>query len=250
MFNRLRGILLPFCLLALAELYFYLGNVVSQSLAPPTAIFWSGVEALAAGRLLSLTAETLSMALSGLLLGGAIGLILGLMFGISRSLDRLFNLTIETLRPIPAVALIPVPLLIFGVGFRMEISLVAFACTWPILLSTRDALRSVEPMLHELAALLELTMLQKIVKIILRAVLSRIIIGWRVAIGLSLIVAITVEIAANPLGLGHATIRAEESLNPSLALAYIVWIGILGFSINCLVTWLSNKFEYQGGGNA
>jgi NitT/TauT family transport system permease protein len=250
MANRLRGLLLPVFLLIAAELYFVIGNVTSYSLAPPSAILHAGIGAFGDGSLLELTAETLFMAVSGLLIGGLIGLSLGLLFGSVSALNRLFNFTIETLRPIPPVALIPVPILILGVGYRMEISLVAFACAWPVLLSTRDALRSVEPTLHEVASILQFKPYQTITKIVLPAALGRIIVGWRVAIGLSLIVAITVEIAANPLGLGHATIRAEESLNPALALAYIVWIGILGFLISYLVTGLSNKFEYRGGGHA
>jgi sulfonate transport system permease protein len=66
-------------------------------------------------------------------------------------------LTIEVLRPIPSVALIPLAMLVYGFGLRMEVSVVAFACSWPMLILSQAAVRQVEPQLLEVAQALELS---------------------------------------------------------------------------------------------
>ena len=98
-------------------------------------------EALRDGSLLGWSGETIASALLGLALGGLAGLALGLALGLSPRLARLLELPIEMLRPIPSAALLPVALLIFGFGFRMEIAIIAFASFGRWRSSSRPRLR-------------------------------------------------------------------------------------------------------------
>ena len=139
------------------------------------------------------------------------------------------------MRPIPSVALIPVALVALGFGYRLEIAIVAFACTWPVLLLTRAAVAGVEPRLIEVARALRLSFAARIVKIVVPAALPRIFVAFRLAAGVSLIVAVTVEIAVNPLGLGAGVMTAGQALRPELMLAYLLWIGIVGFALNAML---------------
>jgi sulfonate transport system permease protein len=101
--------------------------------------------ALSDGSLLAATAFTLGSAALGLALGAVLGLALGTLLGLSRRAARLASLSIEVLRPVPSVALIPLAMLVFGFGLRMEVSVVAFACLWPMLVLTQAAVLQVEP---------------------------------------------------------------------------------------------------------
>ena len=88
------------------------------------------------------------------------------------------------LRPIPSVALLPLSLLIFGFGYRMEIAVIAFATFWPSLILTQSAVAQIEPRLIEVARLLGLTRLQTAWKIVLPAAAPRLMTGLRLAAGL------------------------------------------------------------------
>jgi len=171
-------------------------------------------------------------AFAGLAIGSVIGLALGIAFGVSNVLDRLMEVTIEAIRPIPSIALLPIALIALGFGYRMEIVIVAFACVWPMLILSRTAVRGVEPRLMEVSRALRLTPVQRIIKIIIPAALPRIFVAFRLSAGIALIVAVTVEIAINPLGLGAGIMQAQQALRADLMLAYLVWIGIVGYALN------------------
>lgn len=232
---RWQGLVFPFGLLVLAEILFAWAHIQSDSLAAPSAALLAGYEALTDGSMLAATGDTMFSAIAGLSIGGGVGLLLGLMLGTAPVLDRLMEFTIEAVRPIPSVALIPVALLVYGFGYRMEIAVVTFSSTWPVLIMTRSAIAGIEPRLIEVARALRFNFAQRVWKIVLPAALPRIFVGFRLAAGVALIVAVTCEISANPIGLGYGMMMAEQSLHPDLMLAFLVWIGIVGWCWNWLM---------------
>jgi NitT/TauT family transport system permease protein len=123
----------------------------------------------------------------------------------------------------------------------MEISIVAFAAFWPILILTRAAVAGVEPRLIQVARALGFGAAARVWKIVLPAALPRIFVAFRLAAGIALIVAVTVEIAANPLGLGYNMILAQQTLRPELMLALLVWLGIVGWAFNQLLLWSQKR---------
>jgi len=229
-----QALALPAALAALAEIGARLSGP-SDAVAPPSSVALALVEALGDGSLLTATRDTLLGAFGGLAIGASIGLVLGLILGAAPSLDRLLEFPVEVLRPIPSVAVIPIALVALGFGYSLEITIVAFASVWPLLILTRAAVRGVEPRLVEVARALKLTPLDTIVKIVAPAALPRIFVAFRLAAGVALIVAVTVEIAVNPIGLGYGVMTAGQALRPDLMLAYVFWIGVVGFGLNALL---------------
>ena len=201
-------------------------------LAPPSAIAAALGEAFADGSILVATRDTLASAFAGLLIGGAVGLAFGIALGIFHIFDRLMEVTIEAIRPIPSIALLPIALIALGFGYRMEIVTVAFACVWPILILSRAAVGGIEPRLIEVSRALRLSPADRVRKIIIPAALPRIFLAFRLAAGIALIVAVTVEITINPIGLGAGIMTAQQALRPDLMLAYLVWIGAIGYALN------------------
>ena len=231
----LRGAAVPLALVFAAQIAAVISPLQSDSLASPWDALQAGAHALLDGSLLLATLETLRNAFIGLVIGGSVGLVLGILLGTFWTLNRLLDFTIEALRPIPAVAIIPVALLIFGIGSQMEIAVVAAATPWPVLIMTRAAVAGIEPQLLQVARVLRLGLLSRVFKIILPAALPRIFVAFRLAVGVALTVSVTVEIAANPQGLGQGIMIAQQSLQPGLMIAYLVWIGVVGWSINWLL---------------
>ncbi|MDR3468885.1 MAG: ABC transporter permease subunit [Xanthobacteraceae bacterium] len=230
--DRAKPFVLPLVLVAAAEIAARASHLQSDTLAAPSEIAVALAASAVDGSLLVATRDTLLSAFAGLLIGAAIGLGAGLALGLVDILDRALEVTIEAIRPIPSVALLPIALIALGFGYRMEIAIVAFACVWPVLIFTRAAVRDVEPRLSEVARALRLTPWAKATKIVVPAALPRIFVAFRLAAGIALIVAVTVEIAVNPLGLGAAIMTAQQSLRPALMLALLVWIGLVGFALN------------------
>jgi NitT/TauT family transport system permease protein len=231
----LRAIAVPAFLLLAGELAMRLAGSASDSLAPPSEVAVALAMLLGDGEMLRASAETLGSAIGGLAIGGGVGLLLGLLFGAVPAAARLFSIVVEAVRPIPAVALIPLALILFGFGFRLEIAIVAFAAIWPMLVLTQSAVASIEPQLLEVARVLQLSFGAQLTKIVVPFALPRIFMAFRLAFGVALIVAVTVEIAVNPLGLGYGMTMAQQTLRPAEMLAYLVWIGVLGFLLNFLL---------------
>lgn len=233
-----RGLILPIAAVMIAEAAFRLSGVNSDTLAPPSAILVAGAEGLRDGSLLQATGQTLWAIAIGFLAGGLIGLALGVLFGMSLASARLSALTVELLRPVPSVALLPIALLEFGFGVKLEATLIAFSCIWPMMVIAQSAVQAVDGRLIEVARVLELPIGRRLTKIVLPAILPRLFVGVRLALGVALVVAVTVEVTANPYGLGYALMTAQQSLRPALALAFLVWIGIIGWGLNRGLMWV------------
>lgn len=228
--DLLRPWAVPALLLAVAEVT--LRARASDALAPPSAAVRAFVGTLSDGSLLQATAFTLGAAALGLLIAAVLGVSLGLLLGLSQRAADLSVVSVEMLRPVPSVALIPLAMLVFGFGLRMEVSVVAFASFWPLLLLTQAAVRQVDVRLLEVSHVLGLNPWQRGLKIVLPACLPRLFVALRLGVAVALVVAVTVEIAANPNGMGYAMMIAQQSLDPALMLAWLGWIGVVGFVVN------------------
>lgn len=245
--DRASGLLIPVLAVILGEMAFRFGHLPDDTLAAPSAILASFIAALSDGSLMAATRDTLVTTFGGLAVGGLAGLALGILFGSFSRLDKLFRFPVEVIRPIPSVALIPIAMIVAGFGYTMEIAVVGFAAAWPVMITTRSAIAEIEPRLIEVARVLRLGVIATTFKIVLPASLPRIFVGVRLAAGIALIVSVTVEIAANPIGLGHAIMMAQQSLRPALMLAMLVWIGVVGVAINGLLIFAQARLFGRAG---
>lgn len=243
----LRPWVFPAVLLGAFEAYTRTVGASSDALAPPSAALQAFWKAAADGSLWLATGFTLGSAALGLLIGAAGGLLLGIAFGLSPRAARMSFLSVELLRPVPSVALIPLAMLVFGFGLALEVSVVAFATFWPMLVLSQAAARQVEPRLLEVAMALGLSPTARVCKIIVPAMVPRLFVALRLGVAIALVVAVTVEIAANPNGMGYAIMIAQQSLEPALMLAWLFWIGVVGVAVNALALWLQTAVARRMG---
>jgi ABC-type nitrate/sulfonate/bicarbonate transport system permease component len=244
----IRGMIVPVVIIAAWEAASRTGLLQLEFLSRPSDIVAAGIAGLRDGSILLATWQTFEAALFGLVIATATGVLAGAILGLSRPIEKTVGPTIEALRPIPAVAFIPLSLLLFGFGLPMEGTVVAYACVWPILIATMAAVRGIEPRLLEVAQALELSFADRMRKIILPAALGRINVGVRVAAGFALVVAVTVEIVVNPRGLGYSLILAQQSFRVDLMYAQLLWLSILGYALNSILrTVRTSEPALQGG---
>jgi NitT/TauT family transport system permease protein len=228
---------IPVGLLLAWEIGSHLGFLPMDSTSRPSHIAVAAVQGFLDGSILLGTWQTLEAALLGFAIATAIGVSLGVILGLFPGLESTVGPSIDALRPIPSVALIPLALLLFGFGLRLEASVVAFASLWPVLLMTIAAVRGIEPRLLEVARTLGFSPLARVRKIILPAALARIVVGLRLALAISLVVAVTVEIVLNPRGLGHTMMAAQQALRSDIMYAQLLWLGLVGWGINAAARW-------------
>jgi NitT/TauT family transport system permease protein len=237
-----KAALLPAAVIVIAEIAARATNLVSDSLASPFDIANAFISIMADGSLLRATFDTLRAASAGCLLGVGGGSLLGIILGLSRFADDALDLTVELLRPVPVVALIPVVMMLLGFGARMEVVIIALGMLWPSLVLARAAVKEVEPRLMEVSDVLELGFGARVVKVVLPAILPQLFMSLKLAAGYALVVAVTVEITVNPFGLGYGIMMAQQALRPAEMFAYLIWIGTVGWLVSRLLNAAQRSF--------
>ena len=219
-----QGIIVPLGLVVAAELA---ASTMQKNAFAPSRILVACLRVLEDGSLVVGAAQTLVTAGAGLLIGAGAGLAGGFVLGLAPRLAALSGLSIETLRAIPAIAILPLSLLIFGRGHRVEIATVAFACSWPMLIGTSRALARADDRLLDVARLMRLGVLATFSEIMFPPAASRVVDALRIATALALTTAVAVEVVINPLGFGRSLMLAQESLRPDRMFAMLLYFGVI-----------------------
>jgi ABC-type nitrate/sulfonate/bicarbonate transport system permease component len=185
--------------------------------------------------LLTELGTTLESYLEGFALAIALGVALGLVIGSSRTLRALSSVVIEFLRPIPAVALIPLAIMFLGLGVPMRRFVIAFAALWPILVNTLYAVRGTDRMLHDVARTSGLTPAGRLVRVTFPAALPGIATGVRVGASIALLVAVTAEFVTGTGGLGSYMQRQQLAFRLPELYAAVILVGVLGYGVNAVL---------------
>lgn len=180
--------------------------------------------------------------LAGYIIGCAIAIPLGILLGISNRFYLSFDMLLECLRPIPASALIPIALLLFGLGDKMTIAIVAYAVVWPVLINTMDGVRSVDPVLIDTGKVFGLNSRELVRQVLIPASLPSIVTGMRISLALSITLVIVVEMLVGDRGLGHRIIEAERTFRFPEMYGMTFLIGALGYIANRTFIAVSGLF--------
>ncbi|MFJ4770090.1 ABC transporter permease [Streptomyces uncialis] len=179
--------------------------------------------------------------LAGYLLSAVVGVGLGILLGRVRAIDIALQPAIQFARAIPAVALIPVTILLFGIGDASKILLIAFCCVFPILLNTIDGVRNVEAQLEDVGRSFRLTRWQRVATIQLPSALPQIFAGLRTALGLAFILGIVTEMTGSSNGIGFVTIEAQQTFEIPQMWSGMILLGLLGSLLNALFLFVERR---------
>lgn len=168
----------------------------------------------------------------GLAIAVAAGAVVGVVIGSWRGLRAATASTIEFLRPIPSVALIPVAVLLYGAQLRSTLLLVVYASFWPVLLQVIHGVADVDPVARDTALSYRLSRWAMIRHLILPTALPYLMTGVRLSAAVALILAITAELEIGAPGLGHEIEVASESSAVPVLYALIFVVGLLGVAVN------------------
>ena len=233
------GLLTILLLLVVWEAFVETGAVRFEYLPAPSGIFIAWAALIASGEMFVQAAHTLISILIGWTIATAIGIGLGVALGLSPWLRRWSLASFEVLRPLPAIAFLPLALLLFNFSLTTELVLMVYASLWPVLINTMGGVVAVAPRLYDVGKTLRLTRVQTLVKVVIPAAAPAIVTGCRLSMGLTLVMAIIAEMIANPHGLGYAVINELQAMQPQRMFAYVFFIGLLSIALNALLLWVS-----------
>jgi sulfonate transport system permease protein len=204
------------------------GLLSSRILPAPSAVARAAWTLGASGELWLHVRVSALRALAGLALGGSCGLVLGLLTGSSRLAETALDTTLQMLRNIPALALIPLVILWFGIDESAKLALLSIGVFFPIYLNTFHGIRSVDPALIEMGRNYGLSGFALYREIILPGALPSILVGLRFALGLVWVLLIVSETISAQAGIGYMTMNAREFLQTDVVLLGILLYAFLG----------------------
>jgi len=233
--------LAPFALLVLWEILSRTGAISAQLLPSPSDVVHAAIEATVNGSLLRHLGVSALRALSGLVVGSLIGLVLGLATGLSRPLQLLLDGPLQMLRAVPALALVPLVILWFGLGEGAKLFIVAITVVFPVYLNTFHGVRSVDPQLVEMAQVYGVRGFSLYREVILPGALPSILVGLRFALGMSWLVLIVAETLGASEGLGYVAMNAREFMQMDVLVLTIVLWALLGKAADVLARKLERS---------
>jgi NitT/TauT family transport system permease protein len=184
--------------------------------------------------LLSSLGATLESWALGLAIATVAGATLGLLVGLSQWADSATDVIVRMMRPLPSLALIPLAILVAGLGVKMTSGLVAFAAFWPVFINSRYAVRQIEPRLLDSGRVVGLGRWGLIRRVVIPATAPAIATGVRISVSLAIVVTVSVELVVGTGGLGGYVLAAEQSGATGQMYAGVVMGGILGWVLNLL----------------
>lgn len=170
-----------------------------------------------------------------------IGVPLGLLIGWYRTVADILNPLLELFRNTAALALLPVFVLILGIGETSKIAIVVYACTFPILLNTITAVRGVDPTLIKAARSLGLSTPRLLRQVVLPSSVPTVLTGLRMAAASSILVLIAAELVGAKDGLGYLINAAQQNFEIEQMYAGIIAISLIGTIVNALLVRLERR---------
>lgn len=227
--------------LAVWELAPRAGLVDRVFLPPLSEVLATWWQLVLAGELAEHLQASLLRSVSGLVLAVLSAIPLGLLIGWYRPVADVLGPLLEMFRNTSALALLPVFVLLLGLGETSKIALVVFACTWPILLNTISAVRGVDPLLVKSARSFGLSSPALFRKVVLPASVPALFTGIRLAAAYSILVLIAAELTGAKAGLGYLITAAQYNFQIPQMYAGILTISLLGLALNQLLVAVEHR---------
>jgi len=222
------GWLLPALIVAAWEIASRTGLIAANVLPAPSAVAEAFWRLLLSGELAANIAVSTARALSGFAIGGSIGFALGLANGVSALSRGITDTTLQMIRNIPHLALIPLVILWFGIDEEAKLFLVALGVFFPIYVNTLLGIQNVDPQLVEMGRIYGMTRLQLFRRVILPGALPSIFVGLRYALGIMWLTLIVAETISASSGLGYMAMQAREFLLIDVVVLSILIYALLG----------------------
>jgi sulfonate transport system permease protein len=240
--SSLIGWALPVLIILIWEGASRSGLIAESVLPAPSAVVDALIRLTKSGELFNNILVSSARAFAGFLIGGALGLTLGLANGLSNLSRSVTDTTLQMIRNIPHLALIPLVILWFGIDEEAKLFLVALGVFFPIYVNTLLGIQGVDPQLVEMGRAYGMKPLKLFFRVILPGALPSIFTGLRYALGIMWLTLIVAETMSASSGLGYMAMQAREFLLLDVVVMSILIYALLGKLADVLARALEGTF--------
>jgi sulfonate transport system permease protein len=219
---------LPLGIIVMWQALSVAGWIPGRVLPAPTDVVAAGWKLLQSGELVRNVWVSFWRAIVGFTIGGGIGFAFGLANGLSRRAERVFDSTLQMVRNIPHLALIPLVILWFGIDEAAKLFLVALGVFFPIYINTQHGIRTVDPQLVEMGRTYGMSPTTLFWRVMLPGALPSIFVGLRYALGIMWLTLIVAETISASSGIGYMAMQAREFLLVDVVVLSILIYALLG----------------------
>lgn len=217
-------------------------GVVSPTIVPPVSdVMVAFVELFRTGRFFTHTIVSLKRLLVGFGLSAVTGVIVGLAMGEVKAIYELLNPLVELLRPLSPIALLPVFILLFGLGFVSKVAIIAWVCFFPIVLNTVEGVQNINEVHRKAALSMNASRIKLIRSVVLPGSAYWIVTGLRIGAGSGFLALIAAEMIGATDGLGYFIIDASRRFQTEEMYAGIMLIGIIGYATNAVFLFVESR---------
>ncbi|WP_181780813.1 ABC transporter permease [Pseudonocardia pini] len=218
-----------------------LGLVAPEALPGPLAVLAAIPQLLGDGEFLPELGDTLWTWLVSLVLTTVVAVPVGLAVGSVPAAQRATMVAVNAFRSVPSSALIPIGILIFGLGITMKVALAVYAIAWPILISTLYGVASTEPMRIDAGRSMRWPWWRRQVFVVLPSALPQIATGIRIAASVALVVVVSTELLGASTGAGVVLVSYQQGLRPDVVYAGVLLLAAMGAIVYALLAGLERR---------
>jgi sulfonate transport system permease protein len=234
----LRRAIGPLAVLLLWQVASVTGLLPQEVLAGPAVVVASASRLLAAGELQQAIVTSLGRAAAGLAIGCSVAVLLAILSGLFRLGEDLIDSTMQMLRTLPIIALIPLLIIWFGIGEKPKIALIALATAFPLYLNIYAGIRNVDQKLIEVGRTLGLSRAGLVWNVVLPGALPNALIGLRHSLGVAWLALVFGEQINASAGIGYLMNTARELFQTDVIVVCLVVYALLGLIVDVIVRCL------------
>ncbi|MCQ2592188.1 MAG: ABC transporter permease [Treponema sp.] len=193
------------------------------------------------GTLLKHCGISLSRVLQGYLISVILGISLGILIGLSNHLERVTQLLVQIIKPIPPIAWIPLVILWFGIGESGKVFLIFLGGFFTILINVIDGIKQTDPRLIEVSKVMETSMFKHICKLVIPSAAPNIFTGLRVGLTSCWMCVVAAELVSSTTGLGYMIMDARQYGQTDVVIVGMITIGLIGKIMDSLLHLIERK---------
>jgi sulfonate transport system permease protein len=243
------AVILPVLILALWEWNVAKGVLNGNVVPAPSTLWKTFCSLVSSGKLQEGLIISFKRVLAGFLIATVVGVVIGFLMGLFESFNKAMSSLVNILRPIPTIALIPIFIIVLGIGEATNISIIMIGALWSILLNTTAGVLNVDRKLMELAYVYRLRKRDIIFRIILPSAMYSIITGLRLGIGGAWMSVVAAEMIGATSGIGYMIMFAKSLAQAANMYVLVLVIGIIGFIIDRILLVFQNMVRKRFCGN-
>lgn len=239
--DSLQALIFPLLILLLWQTAGSTGLLSPSLLPTPWEIGKQFILLAGNGKLLIHLEASVIRAVMGFALGGSLALIIGLTTGLSKLVEELLDPSLQMMRTVPLLSIIPLFILWFGVGQLSQVLLIALGAFFPLYVNTFTGVRNVDRKLYEVALVLQYSRMQQISRLIIPAALPNILLGIRLSLGIAWLCLVVAELMGASSGIGYMISDARQYSQTAIVFVGIGIFAAVGKLSDSLVRLLESR---------